>query len=208
MDWNIQSRSRHCQACERAFADKERYHTVLLDEKSEYVRKDVCEACWSEQFAESSKQQREFVSYWQGVFEEPPPAPPEPIEKESAASLLRKLMELNDPDYAAASYILAVMLERKRVLKVREQFKRNGVRVFVYEQPKTGDVYTIPDPNLQLDQLDEVQKQVADLLEHGFNPPSEETTGTETPHEPPPNQQTDSEEDSAETGKDRESVAT
>jgi len=27
----------------------------------------------------------------------------------------------------------------------------------------------VRDPNLQLDQLDDVQRQVADLLEHGFN---------------------------------------
>jgi len=38
------------------------------------------------------------------------------------------------------AYILAVMLEaQKRILKVKEQLIREGQRVFVYEQPKTGD---------------------------------------------------------------------
>lgn len=80
-------------------------------------------------------------------------------------------MELNEPKYAAASYILAVMLERKRLLKIKEQFKREGQRIFVYEQPKTGDIFTIPDPDLQLNQLEEVQRVVADLLEHGLGGP-------------------------------------
>jgi hypothetical protein len=43
--------------------------------------------------------------------------------------------------------------------------------VFVYEQPRTGDIFTIIDPNLQLNQLQSVQHDVAALLEHGFNPP-------------------------------------
>jgi hypothetical protein len=43
--------------------------------------------------------------------------------------------------------------------------------VFVYEQPKTGDIFTIVDPNLHLNQLEQVQHDVAQLLEHGLNPP-------------------------------------
>jgi hypothetical protein len=42
--------------------------------------------------------------------------------------------------------------------------------VFIYEQPKTGDIFTIADPNLRLDQLEEVQRDVAMLLEQGVNP--------------------------------------
>jgi hypothetical protein len=83
---------------------------------------------------------------------------------------LRKLIEQNDPRYAPAAYILAVMLERKRILKVKEQITRDGQRVFVYEQPKTGDIFTIADPDLHLNQLEAVQRDVAMLLEQGLNP--------------------------------------
>jgi hypothetical protein len=90
------------------------------------------------------------------------------IQKESAETLLRRLIELNDSKFGAASFILAVMLERKRILKVNEQIKTEGKRIFVYEQPKTGDIFTIPDRNLQLNQLEEVQRDVSNLLEHGL----------------------------------------
>jgi hypothetical protein len=49
---------------------------------------------------------------------------------------------------------------------------RDGQRVFIYEQPKTGDIFTIADPDLHLDQLEQVQRDVAHLLEHGLNPPA------------------------------------
>jgi hypothetical protein len=47
---------------------------------------------------------------------------------------------------------------------------REGRRVFIYEQPQTGDLFTITDPQLRLDQLDQVQRDVATLLENGVNP--------------------------------------
>ncbi len=93
------------------------------------------------------------------------------IQKETAETLLRKLIEQNDPRHAPAGYILAVMLERKRVLKVKEQILRDGKRTFIYEQPRTGDIFTIVDTDLHLDQLEQVQRDVAALLEHGLTPP-------------------------------------
>lgn len=172
-EWNIQARSHACQACGNPFVDQQPYHTLLLDLKHEVQRRDLCEPCWKNEQAEGASDRKGFISHWQGVYEVPPAAP-EPIQKENAESLLRKIMELNDAKYAAASYILAVMLERKRVLKVKEQLQRDGQRVFVYEQPRSGDVFTIPDPNLQLNQLDAVQRDVGALLEHGLVSPMED----------------------------------
>lgn len=180
-DWNIQSRAHGCQTCEQKFADKQPYFTLLFAEKHELKRLDVCEPCWKTRFAETTTPETNLISRWQGVYEVPPAAPPEAIQKESAETLLRKLIEQNDPSHAAACFILAVMLERKRLLKVKEQIKRDGRRIFIYEHPKSGDLFTIADPDLQLNQLEEVQRDVSNLLEHGLNPPPQEGTAAATP---------------------------
>ncbi len=166
-EWNIQSRAHVCEACGQPFADKQVYHTLLFDEPPGLRRSDICEAC--RQSAGDARRRTGFISHWQGLYEAPPPLV-DPIQKDTAETLLRKLIEQNDPRYAPAGYILAVMLERKRVLKVKEQIVTDGRRVFIYEQPGTGDVFTIADPNLHLDQLEAVQRDVAALLEHGLNP--------------------------------------
>jgi hypothetical protein len=183
-DWNLQSRAHACAACGNRFADQENYHTLLFDERAEFRRSDVCQACWEKQFSQGARERKGFVSYWQGVYEAPPPRPVEPIQKETAESLLRKLIELNDPRFIPAGYILAVMLERKRLLKVKEQLVREGRRILVYEQPKTGDLFTIVDPGLQLNQLESVQHDVASLLEHGFEPPTPVQNAPAAPAEP------------------------
>jgi hypothetical protein len=183
-EWKIQSRARACNACGKAFVDQESYHTLLFDDKTEFKRSDICQTCWQTQFSHGVQDRKGFVSYWQGIYEEPP-VRHEPIQHETAESLLRKLIDQNDSRYAAAGYILAVMLERKRVLKVKEQLTREGQRVFIYEHSRTGDLFTIIDPNLQLNQLQQVQQEVAGLLEHGFAPvPASEVApaaATETP---------------------------
>jgi len=196
-EWNIQSRAHVCAACAQPFADRQPYHTLLYDEKADQLRRlDVCDACWQSQFSDGARERKGFVSHWQGSYEAPPAQAPDPIQKESAETLLRKLIEQNDPRYAPAAFILAVMLERKRLLKVKEHIQREGRRVFVYEHPKTGDVFTIADPDLHLNQLEAVQHDVAQLLEHGLNPPPPaqepsgagvplgDRTGGETPPEP------------------------
>jgi hypothetical protein len=171
-DWNIQSRAAACEACAQPFADGQLLHTLLFDEHAENLRRmDVCEACWQSQFSDGARQRKGFISHWQSVFQAPAP-PVDPIHRETAETLLRTLIEQNDPRYAPAMFILAVMLERKRVFKVKEQIVRDGKRVFIYEQPGNGDVFTIADPDLRLDQLEQVQRDVAALLEHGLNPPA------------------------------------
>src|SRR5208282_4559413 len=87
-----------------------------------------------------------------------------------------KLLEAKDPKHGPVCYILAVMLERKRILKVKEQLQREGRRVFIYEQPRTGDLFTITDPDLRLDQLEEVQRTTAELLSPAPAPASDPTT--------------------------------
>lgn len=174
-EWNIQSRAHACEACQQPFTDQQVYHTLLVEIGPELKRSDVCESCWQQQSA-AKTQPKGIISRWQGTYEAPPPVT-EAIQKETAETLLKKLIELNEPRYIPAGYILAVMLERKRILKVKEQIIRDGKRTFVYEHPKTGDVFTITDPDLHLNQLEAVQRDVAHLLEHGLTPPAPEPSG-------------------------------
>jgi hypothetical protein len=167
IEWHIQSRAHACRLSGRQFHDGETYHTLLLDTKAGFERMDLCVEAFKESAAELLAKAN-LVSHWKGVYEAPPPVPPDAIRKDDAESLLRKLLERHEERHAAAAYILAVMLERKRILRVKGQSRDNGRRIFIYEHPKSGDLFTIVDPDLQLNQLAAVQCDVANLLEHGL----------------------------------------
>ncbi|MDD5679161.1 MAG: hypothetical protein PHW60_14400 [Kiritimatiellae bacterium] len=159
-DWDIKPRTAACGKCQQPFADHQEYVSRLTYGPEGYVRLDCCAACWSE--ADRAPQ---AVSVWHGVFEMPPPAPPEPLKKETAESLLRALVEKNDPANGNVMFILAVMLERRRLLVERDVRKEAvGKLVRIYEHRKTGDTFIITDPQLRLDQIEHVQTEVMAML--------------------------------------------
>ena len=92
------------------------------------------------------------------------PKSPEPLPRENAEQLFRRLIASKNPP-ANACYVLAAMLERKRLLKqVKTESLNDRKRVLIYEQPATGDVFVVPDPQLRLGELETVQNEVAQLL--------------------------------------------
>ena len=167
-EWKIRPRAAVCRACGVSFSDGQVYHTLLFDERREYSRTDVCQGCWDGQYGHGAVDRKGFVSHWRAKFSSPP-STPEPVQRETAETALRKLVELGERRHRSACFILAAMLERKRVLRVREEVVREGWRVFVYEHGKSGDVFAVYDPGLKLVELAAVQKDVAELLRIGVD---------------------------------------
>jgi hypothetical protein len=168
-DWNIQIRQNACAQCQIPFVEKAPCHTILSTTAEGYQRQDLCVACWESSGGAMIREKAGVISYWQGVYEPPAPPPVDPLPKEDAESLLRRMLERNNPSEVEARYILAVMLERKRILKHRETRAETG-KLLVYEHSKTGEVFIVTDPELKLSQLEEVQKRVALMLKPETQP--------------------------------------
>lgn len=161
-EWNIKSRSDACQSCNKAFEDDEEFYSRLEFAAEGYTRRDLCSVCWTD------AARRGALSVWKTIYKVPPPPAPEALQKETAESLLRKLMETEDHANLNTIFILAVMLERKRLLAERDvQVREDGVKVRVYEHKKTGETFMIADPGLKLAELQTVQAEVVAMLGGG-----------------------------------------
>ena len=193
IEWNLRSRSHTCHKCADAFADGAQcFSTVgdftaplvqeLLAEKiaaqaddaktvkaPDYVRLDFCAGCWD------VVRSADWISAWHSPYTAPEPPTPEPLPRETAESLLHKLLEdENSGENTSVIFILAVMLERKKVLIERNvRRSKDGTIVRVYEHKKTGEVMLITDPDLQLDEIPGVQQLVKNLLEAPTSPQPE-----------------------------------
>lgn len=175
-DWTIQSRGHHCNATGRGFTEGEIFYTLLYDEQAGYRREDLCDEAYKSRPEDAPKP----FSFWRTKYTPPPPAAPEPLGKQSAEDLLRSYMTEQTPQYANARYLLAVMLERKRILKeVDTKRGEDGSLIRVYEHGKTGEVFVIPDPELKLDELEQVQMEVVGLLSPSNNTPAPEPAPAE-----------------------------
>jgi hypothetical protein len=158
-EWAIRHRSNLCAVTQRPFVPGEYLYTLLYHDADGYRREDLSEEAWLNR----NENIRPF-SFWKSRYEPLPPKPAEPVPKENAEQLFRRLMA-SEPPPANACYVLAAMLERKRILKqVKTESREGGSRVLIYEQGATGDVFIVPDPQLRLEQLEHVQHEVAELL--------------------------------------------
>ncbi len=158
-DWVIKSRAHTCAISGEPFADGATIYSVLSRGDEGYVRSDISEERWND------APRQDVISYWRTTYKAPPPPAAEPLKKETVETLLRQYMSREDYSRIEVVFILTVMLERKRVLIERDvQRKDDGSKIRIYEHKQTGEIFTIPDPELRLDQLAEVQAQVNELL--------------------------------------------
>ena len=126
-DWDIQNRGQACAATEAEFEDGQVIWSRLRHGDEGYVREDFSEDAWE------ALEDTSGLSVWKSVFRLPPPKAEEPLKKENAETLLRRLMETEDEASLNTIYILAVMLERKRILTEQDvRFEDNGDKLRVY----------------------------------------------------------------------------
>lgn len=164
-EWEIKTRGTQCAVTGRNFAEGEAFYTLLYrEEEGGFLREDLSVEAWKQRDKDEERA-RGLFSSWKSRFEVPPPPPPEAFGKKTAEELLRRYLEEEGEEHANVRYILALMLERKRLLKPIESKEEDGRRFLIYEHRETGESFVIFDPRLHLDQLEAVQGAVAELLQ-------------------------------------------
>ena len=158
-DWNIKQRAESCDVKGRPFVEGEVFHTSLFLDGEGFRRSDLCEEAWKARSLDLAAETP--FSTWRSKFEPPAPPAPEPLPRDDAEGMLRKLIESNDPSHINTRYLLAVMLERKRILKPQPSPEKSTL---IYERAGTGETFIIIDPHLSLSDLAAVQEEVSALL--------------------------------------------
>ncbi len=156
-DWEIKSRAHQCSRTGREFVEGEFFYTLLIREGEGFRREDLSEEAWKER-----NDNIHPFSFWRSKYDPPAPPPAEPLPRDDAEGLLRRLIQENDPAYANVRYILALMLERKRVIRPLESSDDD---MLVYEHLSTGETLVLANPKLSFDRIPEVQREVSELLD-------------------------------------------
>ena len=171
--WHVRSRARNCAATDRPFTDGETIVTALFPdpESSGYLRRDYALEAWNERAGDAEAP----FSFWRTTYAAPADhGDADPVKKLSADELLARLVEEDEDHTENTRYILAVMLERQRVLRETDSQRTADGIIRVYENRKTGDIFIVRDPNIPLDQVEAVQMEVMVLLENNGRRPEPE----------------------------------
>jgi hypothetical protein len=168
--WHVRSRSRECAATQTPFAPGEVIVTALFPdpESSGYLRRDYGVDGWASHQAAGETP----FSFWRTKYSAPgnqettPPA-----DKLSAEEILQRLVEEDEDHTENARFILAVMLERQKLLRETDHQRTPTGILRVYEHRKTGEVFIVKDPNIPLSEIETVQNEVFILLENNGRTP-------------------------------------
>ena len=165
--WEVKSRAAVCLATGKNFEPGETVCSRLVARLDGVYREDFCQAAWNDALRE------EALFHWKTRFRPPAPKKEPPFREENAEVFLRELLERQDPALKNTVFILAVMLERKRILIERAvQPDADGRRIRIYEHRDDGETFFIHDPGLNLSQIADVQQEVAEAL--GWIKPAEQ----------------------------------
>ena len=161
-EWSVRAPAGVCGGCGAEFADGAAFASRLCFEaEAGYARHDYCAACAEQHQGDGA------VSAWKTVFHKAAPVH-ETLKKETAESLLRQLVETHDPTKLDVIFVLAVMLERRRIFVERDvHLFEDGGKKRIYEHRGTGETFVIVDPQLRLTDLEHVQTEVVALLGGG-----------------------------------------
>lgn len=169
--WHVRSRGRECAATSHPFSDGEWIVTALFPdpESSGYLRRDFSLSGWK-----THQEMGELpFSFWRTKFSAPVGNDVQSAaEKLSAEEILQRLVEEDEDHTENARFILAVMLERQRLLRETDSQRTPSGILRVYEHRKTGEVFIVKDPDIPLDQIESVQNEVFILLENNGRSPT------------------------------------
>lgn len=152
MEWNIKPRSEVCQVSGRPFTEDEIFYTTLTETKEGLERQDVCEEVWQQR-----NENIRPLCFWKSVFKATPPPEPEAVDRSDAESELRRLVESDNSHDRKVSFLLAAMLERKRILKVQDRVTLGGIKRVVYLHTQTQETFVIEEPEIRLSDLEQIR---------------------------------------------------
>jgi len=185
LDYDIQRCTRRCAATDRELQPDEPFYSVLVAEGAEIVRRDYCEAAWQ-------APPEDAVGWWKSRM---PSAGGNKVHWAPNDVMLHYLEQLaNDPAQSEMVYVLALLLTRRRVLRLDgSETGDNGCEVLLLSCPRHENEYRIPVASPDPERISEIQDQLARLLfSDGPEVPQSPTCDDSaelpvTEHESPPN---------------------
>lgn len=193
-DASIAKTSKQCNSCRKEFADNEAYFSSLAtinpvanpagakplgkgqEEQEHFERRDFCTACWEQ----AGAKQPDLFSFWQMrvLVKEPPKTP-----KDILINFFDNLIELPLDTTGRASpaqvdatlkpkviYLFALILIRKRILKLKQSAVRDNQRLLILERPIDGSntnvkTYEVPDIDIPPEELVSLRDEFSRLFE-------------------------------------------
>lgn len=153
-----------CDRTETPLKPGEFFYAALVDtDDAELTRLNICSGAW-----ESGDRPDRVFAYWRAIVHEPDHKPDDVIDHDSLLSLFESIdPEDDDETRGAFRFVLALMLQRKRILMPAPGANDPALLSLVPRSNKEAEPYAVPVPELDADALMGLTDQLRGVLNLG-----------------------------------------
>ena len=159
-DWNMPRRAESCVACQRTFNVGETFRAFLYETREGYVRRDYCDGCPPDATMPP-------VGAWKTHRPEPTARKTVPFDREAMYAFFERLDDSADPPRRQFRFVLALLLWRKKVLRLDQTVADVTGEVWEFSAARGEATFRVPRPELAEEQLDRLSAQLEQLLAAG-----------------------------------------
>ena len=159
VDWKISKSTLVCAQCAAKFQTGQTYCSVIFDRPDGFERKDYCPACFQE------KPPEHVFSYWKTCVPDEDAAPRAVLDVNSVLDFFGRLEGSADAQKVAFRYVLALMLTRKKVLRLQGGASaKSGADALVFSEGRGGERHAVLQPALDEAEIAAVSAELGQLL--------------------------------------------
>ncbi|MCX7804685.1 MAG: hypothetical protein N3A38_05785 [Planctomycetota bacterium] len=154
-EWKIKKNSGECVRCRVRFEPGRRLFSVLFDRPEGLFREDYCLECFSRD------RPGDFFSFWRTTMPQPD-APKRPvINMDAIFDVFRNMRDPSEPSAARLRFLLALMLLRKKRLKLSRIVRRGGREYLVLVEPRVGAEHDVECMELTDAEMEELRDKLS-----------------------------------------------
>jgi hypothetical protein len=156
MDYAISPHTRRCAATGRELKPGDRFCTALIDTGARWERRDFAAEAWQGPPADA-------FSFWTGRV--PPDQDHRPrFDDDALEECFHRLADELEPAKVNFRYVVALLLMRRKRLKLEQTKLADGQELLIMLNPRTAEKSPVVNPRLSEDQVAEVQDEVFKVL--------------------------------------------
>ena len=157
MDFEVQRCTRHCAATDREFRSGEEFYSVLVRDGAEIIRHDYAAEAWP-------GPPEGAIGWWKSQIPDPGASRRHWAPNDVMLQFFDELVQ--QPDKQDMRYVLALLLVRRRVMRLEEnETDEQGREVMVLYCPRRETTYKVVAVVPDQSRIDEIQQELANLLE-------------------------------------------
>jgi hypothetical protein len=157
-EWDVARAAGACARCGRAFREGDEHYSVLIDEKTAFVRRDLCPECRPKEPAAQAG------VYWKTRVPRKDARKKTFVDDDVIINFFERCGGETEPLRLNFRFVLALVLMRKRLLKYENTVTEDGQEFWLMKLAGSDEPVKVLNPRLTEEQIAQVSEELGKIL--------------------------------------------